>query len=268
MCRRLARSWTTARPMGRRIRLGRVTPRQRVDHPAVPWKDDAAPSAMHPAGRASARHRSRQLALAVRDDIDVVVKLDADVDFEPALLRAVLSGVRGRPAARDRGWHVLRREDGAVGPTRVTEATVWGATRAYRSDCLNATSSPSSRAWVGRPRRAHGQSAARWDTTCIDSSLPAIPHAESGASAPRCIEWTRSGWMARYMGYRPSYLAARSLFRSLEEPRAIAMIWGFAAATVEREPVYPDPAVRGYLRSQQRLRLLPMRIREARGRAR
>ena len=36
----------------------------------------------------------------------------------------------------------------------------------------------------------------------------------------------RASW---YMGYRPSYLALRALYRARREPAALAMLWGYAA---------------------------------------
>jgi hypothetical protein len=67
------------------------------------------------------------------------------------------------------------------------------------------------------------------------------------------------------MGYRPSYLLLRSLFRARRDPTALAMIWGYASAALRREPRYRNDCVRAYLRDQQRLRRVAMRAREARG---
>ena len=40
----------------------------------------------------------------------------------------------------------------------------------------------------------------------------------------------------------------------------LSMLWGFVEAKLRREPVYPDQAVRAYLRLQQRIRHLPLRM--------
>ena len=37
----------------------------------------------------------------------------------------------------------------------------------------------------------------------------------------------RASW---YMGYRPTYIALRALYRARREPAALAMLWGYAAA--------------------------------------
>jgi hypothetical protein len=68
------------------------------------------------------------------------------------------------------------------------------------------------------------------------------------------------------MGYRPGYLVVRTLFRARRDPAALAMLWGYAAAAVRREPRLADPAARAELRRRQSLRSLPLRAREALGR--
>lgn len=62
----------------------------------------------------------------------------------------------------------------------------------------------------------------------------------------------RASW---YMGYRPSYLALRAVYRSLREPAALAMLWGYGAAAARRAPRCPDPDVVQVLRDRQRLRV-------------
>ena len=47
----------------------------------------------------------------------------------------------------------------------------------------------------------------------------------------------RASW---YMGYRPTYLALRALYRARREPAALAMLWGYAAAAARRAPRCPD----------------------------
>lgn len=204
---------------------------------------------------------------ALGTDADVIVKLDADVTFEERFFERILEEFAADPRLGITGGKCLERDDaGNWKATHVTRGHVRGATRAYRAACLKAILPLDERmGWDGLDElraRVLG-----WDTRSIDS-LPFWHHRTLGAREGRWSMWSGQGRMARYMGYRPSYLAARSLFRSLDEPRAIAMIWGFAAAMVEREPVYPDREVRAYLRTQQRLRVLPTRIREALGRAR
>ena len=74
------------------------------------------------------------------------------------------------------------------------------------------------------------------------------------------------GLAAHYLGYRPWYLVLRSLWNARRELSALAMIAGYADAVVRRTPRSSDEAARAYLRSQQSVRALRMRAREAVGR--
>ncbi len=55
------------------------------------------------------------------------------------------------------------------------------------------------------------------------------------------------------MGYRPTYLTMRALYRAPREPAALAMLWGYAAAAATRAPRCPDERVVRALRERQRL---------------
>jgi hypothetical protein len=70
---------------------------------------------------------------------------------------------------------------------------------------------------------------------------------------------------AHYMGYRPSYLFARSLYQARHDPRALAMVVGYLDSALRRRPVLDDPDAVRHLREKQRFRSLRHRAREARG---
>ena len=95
--------------------------------------------------------------------------------------------------------------------------------------------------------------------------LPFRHHRKLGARDGTRTVWLRQGETAHYMGYRPSYLLARTAYRVFREPQAVMMLVGWAAAALRREPRLPDARVRRYLRDQQRIRNLPLRARETRG---
>ena len=63
--------------------------------------------------------------------------------------------------------------------------------------------------------------------------------------------------MAHYMGYRFTYLLARTSYRMAREPAAAGMVWGYLAAVGSRRPRYADEAVRRHLRRQQGVGALP-----------
>ena len=55
------------------------------------------------------------------------------------------------------------------------------------------------------------------------------------------------------MGYRPSYIAMRSLYRAKEDPAALAMAFGYLEAAARRRPRFPEREVRRAIRDRQRL---------------
>jgi hypothetical protein len=61
------------------------------------------------------------------------------------------------------------------------------------------------------------------------------------------------GGAAWYMGYRPSYLVLRTLYRLKSEPAAVGMVWGYAKGAVTRAERCPERDVVRHLRSEQRL---------------
>ena len=196
---------------------------------------------------------------------DVVVKLDADVAFEPDFFARILAAFQADPKLGITGGLCLERDaSGAWKPDHVARGHVRGATRAYRWSCLADVSPLEERmGWDGIDELK--ARVAGWTTRSLDD-VPFKHYRPLGARERRWDKWIGQGRAAHYMGYRISYLGARALFRSLREPRAISMIWGFAGAALRHEDRYPDAAVREYLRRQQSIRALPVRIREALGR--
>ena len=61
------------------------------------------------------------------------------------------------------------------------------------------------------------------------------------------------------MGYRPSYLVLRALYRARENAASLAMLYGYAAAAVSGAPQCPNPIVTSRVRENQRLRIVARR---------
>lgn len=234
---------------------------------AVPWaysiyvpKDDEAPRGA-PVVRAF--HAGLE---ALSCKAEVVTKLDADVTFATDFFARIMDAFAADPRLGITGGVCYEQDaSGTWRPEHVSRGHVRGATRAYRATCLAEVTPLEERmGWDGLDElRAR---VAGWETRSVDD-LPFKHHRTLGARERRWDKWIGQGRMAHYMGYTPWYLGARTVFRSMREPRAIAMLWGFADAALRRERRYPDPAVRAYLRRQQSLRALPVRVREALGRS-
>ena len=102
-----------------------------------------------------------------------------------------------------------------------------------------------------------------WNTLQL-FDLPFRHHrVEGNRDGGRVRTWAIQGRAAYYMDYRPSYLLARTIYRSLREPAAVGLLLGYLRARVAGLPRCDDEALREYVRLQQRLRNVPQRAREA-----
>jgi glycosyltransferase involved in cell wall biosynthesis len=212
--------------------------------------------------------RAFNAGLASLDRIpDVVVKLDADVSFDAGYFEHILEEFEANPRLGIASGVCYELEDGEWVARHVTGDHVRGATRAYRSACLEQVGPlPEALGWDGVDElKAHvlGWQTASIPTLRFDHHRPV--GARDGAPARR---WLAEGKCAHYMGYGLLYMLVRTVGRALRDrdPATFAMLWSFALAGVRREPRYPDAEVRAYLRRQQSVRYLPVRVRESLGR--
>jgi hypothetical protein len=155
---------------------------------------------------------------------------------------------------------------GVWSPTFTTRDHVRGATRAYRAECWQQVSPLERRmGWDGVDELK--AQVAGWSTR----TLPDVPfrhHRALGAREGSWSKWVGQGEMAHFMGYSFGYLLVRTGYRSLREPSATGMLWGYLAAVAKRNERVADENVRRHLRDQQSLTALPRRAREALGRSR
>jgi biofilm PGA synthesis N-glycosyltransferase PgaC len=196
------------------------------------------------------------------DGADVVVKLDADVSLDSDYFSRLLAAFEREPSLGIASGTAEELE-GATWTVRPnTGASVWGAARAYRRECLaRVRPLEQSMGWDGideAKAQLHG-----WTTRTLPDLRFRHHRAEGERDGRRWRAWAARGRASRYMGYRPWYLVLRSLHHTRREPAALAMIWGYLAALVRRERVCSDAAVRSYVRRSQSLRYLRTRRREA-----
>jgi poly-beta-1,6-N-acetyl-D-glucosamine synthase len=194
---------------------------------------------------------------------DVVLKLDADVSFAPDFFERLLAEFEADPRLGIAGGVCWERDGDEWRPYHVTGGHVRGATRAYRRECLLDVSPLEERiGWDAVDEMRANLNG--WSTRSIQS-LPFYHHRRLGERDGARREWEAQGRMAHYLGYRISYLLARTLWRVRTERAAVAMLSGYASAALRREPRGPAE-LRAYLRREQRIRKLPLRLREALGR--
>jgi glycosyltransferase involved in cell wall biosynthesis len=212
--------------------------------------------------------RAFHTGLAAVEPVDVVVKLDADVSLEPDHFERLLAAFAADPALGIASGQCFEFDDGEWHPTHVTGSHVRGAVRAWRWECLQVVlplddTVPCVMDLVDE-LKATG---AGWKTGIVPG-LRFDHHRSVGErDGATSVRWSRQGRAAYYVGYHFWYLGARTGFRALKNPAALAMMKGYLGAALRREPRCADAVVVDELRRRQSLRKFPSRIREALGRA-
>jgi biofilm PGA synthesis N-glycosyltransferase PgaC len=198
------------------------------------------------------------------DDTDIVVKLDADITFAPDHFERLLAEFERAPRLGIAGGIGYERGgDGLWRQRHGTGAGVWGANRAYRWACLQDILPLEER--MGWDTIDLIKATVRGWSTSVFYDIPFRHHRVEGKrDGRRARTWAIQGRASHYMGYRPSYKLVRTLYRAVQEPSALALMRGYLAAALKREPKCQDVAVRDFIRRSQSLRQLPQRMGEAR----
>jgi glycosyltransferase involved in cell wall biosynthesis len=204
------------------------------------------------------------IAVLEKSPPDIAVNVDADISFDADYFESLLARFSADPLLGIASGSGFELDGGRWRQRHVTGSTVWGASRAYRWECLGQLLPFERRvAWDGIDE--FKANARGWHTVAF-GDLPFRHHRPEGhrdGSARRARN--NQGRAAHYLGYRPWYLVLRAFWQARREPSALAMIWGYLQAAVAREGRCSDEAARAYLRRQQSIRLLPARAAEAIG---
>lgn len=210
------------------------------------------------AGLAAGRREGRALdgfragVSALPPAIDVLIKVDADVDFDADYCERLVAHFTDDPQLGIASGTCYELEDGQWERRTKADTTVWGASRAYRWDCVQDVLALEARmGWDGLDEirvQLRGYHTETFLELPFRHNRP-----EGGRELTSLHHGEALGRASWYMGYRPSYLALRALYRARREPAALAMIWGYTAAAARRAPRCPDPDVVRTLRERQRL---------------
>jgi poly-beta-1,6-N-acetyl-D-glucosamine synthase len=190
---------------------------------------------------------------ALATPVEVVVKVDADVDFDPDYFERLTGRFESDPSLALASGTCFESEGGAWVRRTKAHSTVWGASRAYRWSAVPVLMAlPPRMGWDGLDELQLQLKGFRTETV-ID--LPFRHHRpEGGRERTSLHQGAALGRASWYMGYRPSFLAMRALYRSVRQPASLAMLFGYAAAALAREERCPDRIARAALRDRQRLR--------------
>jgi hypothetical protein len=143
-------------------------------------------------------------------------------------------------------------QDGEWVRRRVVPTAVWGASRAYRWECLDSVMGLAPQVGWDGIDEIKTQLAGYRTGTIVD--LPFLHHRPEGMrESARVQAHILSGGAAWYMGYRPTYLVLRSLYRARSDRAALGLIWGYVRGALTRAPRCPEPGVIPVLRERQRL---------------
>lgn len=196
---------------------------------------------------------------------DLVAKVDADISFGPEYFERLADAFARDPRLGIASGTCYQEGGDGWRQFYGTAASVWGAARVYRRECLEQILPLEERmGWDGIDVvKANVEG---WRSEIL-LELPFFHHRLEGSREDGSWRaWAAQGEAAHYMGYRLSYVFARTVFRARRDPAALSMLATFVGCAAKRRPRYPNRDVREYIRRQQQLRNLPSRKREALGR--
>jgi glycosyltransferase involved in cell wall biosynthesis len=207
---------------------------------------------------AGGRRRGRALegfkrgVTALREPVDIVVKVDADTSFDPDYFRRLVERFEAEPDLGIAGGACYEIEGGEWVRQKVVKSHPRGASRAYRWALVDDVLALEPRmGWDGLDE-VKAQMRGYRSATILE--LGFRHHRATGAREPNRMQHQQAqGHAAWYMGYRPGYLLLRTAYRSLRDPSAVGMILGYAKAAAAREDRCADRDAVRHLRSQQRL---------------
>jgi glycosyltransferase involved in cell wall biosynthesis len=212
---------------------------------------------------AEGRRRGRDLLAfrrgieALRTPVDVFVKVDADTSFDESYFATLMDRFDADPELGIAGGCCYELANGVWERVKVSDSHPRGASRAYR--------------WALREVVFELEPELGWDG--VDEVLAELRgyrtagfqdfgfrhHRKVGEREGLLRAGTALGRQAWYMGYRPSYLLLRALYRARENFASLAMVWGYTAAAVTGAPQCPHEPVTTRIREGQRLRVVVRR---------
>ena len=198
--------------------------------------------------------------------LDAVGQLDADLSLPAAYFETLLRELDGDERLGIVSGRCYEEVEAEWQPRYLTGANVWGAARLYRSACLQRVLPLEPRTGWDAVDVAEAN-ALGWTTRILPDLAFRHHRREAERERTRWTAWEAQGRVSRYVGYRPSYIVLRALFRAAREPASLGMLAGYFGDAIRRRPRCSKPGVIAWVREQQRLRHVVRRAREARGTA-
>jgi glycosyltransferase involved in cell wall biosynthesis len=189
--------------------------------------------------------------------VDVFVKVDADTSFDPDYFARLLHRFADQPDLGIAGGTCYELVDGRWQRIKVSGSHPRGASRAYLWALLDDVFALEPElGWDGVDEV---MAELRGYRTAGFTDFGFRHHRKVGERDGRLRAGSALGRQAWYMGYRPSYLALRALYRARENFASLAMVWGYAWAAASGAPQCPNRTVTQRVREGQRLRVVMRR---------
>jgi glycosyltransferase involved in cell wall biosynthesis len=185
-------------------------------------------------------------------DWEYLVKLDADLTFDPGYFRDCFDRFDADATLGIGGGVVVSDVEGELVEEKHPKFHVRGATKIYRRACWDA---------IGGLHPVKG-----WDTldelkanlegwsTRSFEDLTVVQKRYTGAAQGQLSNWAKNGEGCWIAGYHPLFLLARALVRGFRRPfvvPTIGLIAGYVGAAVRRVPRIPDRELIHYVQQQQ-----------------
>ena len=171
--------------------------------------------------------------------VDVFVKVDADTSFEPDYFARLLDRFAEQPDLGMAGGSCYELVDGEWQRIKVSGSHPRGASRAYRWALLDDVFALEPElGWDGVDEV---MAELRGYRTAGFTDFGFRHHRKVGERDGRLRAGSALGRQAWYMGYRPSYLMLRALYRARENVASLAMVWGYAWSAASGAPRMPEP---------------------------
>jgi len=198
----------------------------------------------------------RHLPRPVWQDVDFILRLDADISFGPSFVESLIAEFEHEPRLGIAGARLLERRGRELRSDRLPTFHTRGATKMYSRACFEA---------IGGLESGPG-----WDT--IDETrammhnfktrsfphITAIHHRPLGAADGSWRVLSAGGRAAYHAGYSPLFLAARAARRALSAPfvlSGVLLLYGYVAAYLHGERRTAEPELVRFVRRQQLRRL-------------
>lgn len=188
-------------------------------------------------------------------EYDFLCKLDLDLRLPPRYFEILMARMNADPRIATCSGKAYLEEDGQLVNERHGDDMSLGMTKFYRVSCFQAIGGFVREVmWDGidcHLCRMKGWIACSWD----EPDLRFVHLRQMGSSQRGVITGRmRHGYGQYFMGTGPVFMAASALSRMSQKPYVIgglAMFWGWAKSAWARNPRYPDPAFRAFLRRYQ-----------------